>query len=596
MSSRKSRAQKAREYVASRKQHESPSSPPDFSTSTEIPNRADPSIPSFEGVTNPWEFLERARQIPKQARGSYGNDYLKLVSKRDPLEADALVKDGAEVFGFRAKVGYEMVSEFRKDSDLLPAKAAAVLALDEGWLAEMVYDPGREDHALGYLVHRFARPNDPPEFVVSVTYGKRIYSPSWNSLIGIVLLVPSGIEEYGSDQLLFEEIDQYIQKYVFMDDMKFRALVATYVFVSWVYDRFRAIPYLRAIGQFSSGKSRFIEVVGSICYRPLLGSGASSPASIYRAITAFGGPTLILDEADFARSVESAEIIKILNQGYQLKSAVWKTERPSENGGAFEFQAYPTYSPKILATRGAFDDPALESRCLTYSMPVLKRVPDEIPVNLDEEFDQDALRLRNKLLLWRFRNHQRVKMDSRARIPGVEESRINQIVAPIIACTSDESLRMLITEISQGLSENVQRERRDSIEGMVADMVYRRWEMGGRESRLLQQAVLDALHEEYKLKHQLSSRRFSGILRGALNLRVKRINGYNYIMTDPIVMKSLGASWGLEGGLVTPVPGATVPAGDNGNSLEMDRGRLLGDLALQKLNVSSTGAAGPVLG
>jgi hypothetical protein len=576
---------------------------PSHARSTDTPIHPNPDVPSFTGIKNPWEFLEKARQIPKHSRGSFTNDYLKLCSKFPPAESDAMVKEGAEVFGYRPQTGYDMVRQFREDGELLPAKAAAIIAEDEGWISEMVFDIGREGQALGYLIHRFDKPHDPPEFVTSVTYQKRVYSPAWSSIINTVLLVPAGIEEYGSDSDLFQAIDRYIQKYVYMDDEKFRQIAAVYVIMTWVFDRFRAIPYLRAIGQFSSGKSRFIEVIGSVCYRALFGSGASSPSSLYRAIASFNGPTLILDEADFAKSAESVEIVKILNQGYQLRGGVWKSERVErKNGeeGNFEVTIYPTYSPKILATRGTFDDPALESRCFNYQTPILREVPPEIPISLDEEFDQDALHLRNKLLLWRFRNRQRIKMDSRARIPGVTESRINQIVQPIVACTKDPALQEVIVDVARRLSDDMRRERQESIEGMVADILLQRWELSGRSDRLSQQAVLDTFTEQFKMK--IHPRRFSGIIRGTLNLKVDRVGGLLHIMTPPASMRRLEISYG---GSRVPDEIEIVPGPTNGTVVHASPtptplsgkhlSQMLTDESLRGIQISSTGAAGPVI-
>jgi hypothetical protein len=520
--------------------------------------------PDLSGIRNPWEYLEKVRVIPRQYRGSYTNEYLKLCSEFPPLESDALVKAGAEVFGYRLAAGYETVRKFREDKELLPARAATVIAEDEGWIAEMVLDVLRPDQALGYLVHRFVQPDVQPKFEPSVTYQKRVYSPAWMTILDRVLFVPSGIEEYDTDQALFEAIDAYLQRYVYIPDLKYRRIAAIYVLMTWVYDRFSAIPYLRAIGQFSSGKSRFLEVVGSICYRPLFGSGASSPASLYRAISVFNGPTLVLDEADFAQTAEAHEITKILNQGYQKRGGVMKAER-SEDGESFEVTVYPTYGPKVLATRGPFEDPALESRCFNYHMPVLTEIPREIPISLDRQFDESARRLRNRLLLWRFRNYQSVTVDAWARIEGVTEGRIHQIVQPIIACTVDPVLRTTITEVAQRYSQEMRRQRQESLEGMIADVLLRRWELQNRPDRLALQGLLDTFCEETRLK--MHPRRFSGILRGVLDLPVRRVGGYSHVVTLPATMARLEVTYGMSDPEPEPEPAraaAPPPGSQNG--------------------------------
>ena len=67
-------------------------------------------------------------------------------------------------------------------------------------------------------------------------------------------------------------------------------------------------------------------------------------------------------------------------------------------------------SHKIVATRGSYDDKALESRFLTEEMGSRKLRPD-IPINLPDSFKEEARDLRNKLLLYRFHRRHEVKLD-----------------------------------------------------------------------------------------------------------------------------------------------------------------------------------------
>ena len=75
-----------------------------------------------------------------------------------------------------------------------------------------------------------------------------------------------------------------------------------------------------------------------------------------------------------------------------------------------KIQFFDVYGPKILASRKSFYDKATESRCMTEVMTGTSR--KDIPPNIDEDFNAEADIIRNKLLLWRFRNYQ--KIDPRA--------------------------------------------------------------------------------------------------------------------------------------------------------------------------------------
>ena len=77
----------------------------------------------------------------------------------------------------------------------------------------------------------------------------------------------------------------------------------------------------------------------------------------------------------------------------------------SESVSAREFspRAYSVFGPKLIATRGYFQDRALESRCLTEEMGG-RALRADVPINLPSSYKEEARQLRNKLLLFCFRN------------------------------------------------------------------------------------------------------------------------------------------------------------------------------------------------
>src|SRR5439155_26431466 len=87
-------------------------------------------------------------------------------------------------------------------------------------------------------------------------------------------------------------------------------------------------------------------------------------------------------------------------------------------------RAYHVFGTKIIATRGFFQDRALESRCLTDDLrggPVRAG----IPLNLDHRFREEVLSLRNQLLVYRLRRYHRARNELRAagrdRAPRLEQ-------------------------------------------------------------------------------------------------------------------------------------------------------------------------------
>jgi hypothetical protein len=137
----------------------------------------------------------------------------------------------------------------------------------------------------------------------------------------------------------------------------FEKIASYYVLFSWVYHSFNELPYLRLRGDPGSGKTRLLLTVGSLCYKPIFASGASTFSRLCRILDAFRG-TLIIDEGDFRLSDERAEIVKILNNGNAKGFPVLRSEVSGK--GEFNPRAYAVIGPKLVATRGFFEDRALE--------------------------------------------------------------------------------------------------------------------------------------------------------------------------------------------------------------------------------------------
>src|SRR3989442_1333947 len=272
------------------------------------------------------------------------------------------------------------------------------VVFDDGSILEMVYRP--EEKRTAFVLWKDGEWKFEPSLNIDPFRRLVPYSPNNNLIKNEVVLLPSEPEEYGSEESLLSEIQSFIHRYVDVSPL-FEKIASYYVRLSWVYDGFNELPYLRLRGDPGSGKTRFLLTVGSLCYKPIFASGASTVSPLFRILDAFRG-TLIIDEGDFRLSDERAEIVKILNNGNARGFPVLRTEVSSK--GEFNPTAYAVFGPKFVATRGFFADRALESRCLTEAMGQT-RLRRNVPISLPPEHKEEALRLRNKLLLFRFRKH-----------------------------------------------------------------------------------------------------------------------------------------------------------------------------------------------
>lgn len=183
--------------------------------------------------------------------------------------------------------------------------------LEDGTLIELVYRPEhRSTHLILFSAGRWTLQDQ-----VEVSAQRRLvpFSPNNNLIKNEVVLLPSEPRIYGSEHQLTLEIAQFIHKYCDLTPT-FEQVACYYVLLTWLYDAFNDLPYLRLRGDFGTGKTRALLTIGSLCYKPFFASGASTVSPIFHTLDAVRG-TLIFDEADFRFSDERAEIVKILNNG-----------------------------------------------------------------------------------------------------------------------------------------------------------------------------------------------------------------------------------------------------------------------------------------
>lgn len=348
---------------------------------------------------------------------------------------------------------------------------------------------------------------------------------------------PSETTEYGDIKTLLKVIQDFIHKY--LDISEFGEILSSYyVLLTWIYDNFECIPYLRFIGDYGTGKSRALKVIGSICYKPIFAGGAITPSPIFRLIEQFKG-TLIIDEADFFNSDYYSEIIKILNCGYQKNMPVLRTEGDKKR----EAMAFNVFSPKIIATRKPFKDLALESRCLTEQMKGNPR--HDIPYQLPKDFEKEALNIRNMLLLFRFRKYGEITIDESLRIENVEP-RLNQIVMPILAIIDDEKERKRIKDFIIEYDQNLKNIRSDELPAKILKAIL---DLKNENETLTYKAIAEKVNnnlEENLGEYKISPAKIGRINNSVLGFDHNLVNGITQIIWNEKIAKNLVIRYGLD--------------------------------------------------
>lgn len=339
--------------------------------------------------------------------------------------------------------------------------ALLISYVDETTIVETVYDPTTRITA--FVVADEAGIAMRPDW----QQGKMSYRPlrPTNNLVKHnALLFPSAPEEYGDTAALVADIEYYVRRYVSLTDSAL-ALSVAYVLLTWVYDAFNELPYLRFRGDYGTGKTRALLVVGSLCYKAFFGSGASTISPIFHILDTFGG-SLVFDEADFRFTDEKAELVKILNNGNVKGFPVLRTHITPKN--EFDPRAFSIFGPKVVGMRRSFEDRALESRFLTVEMEPGQS--GSAPLNLVDGQKDEALALRNKLLMYRLRNRHSVTLDA-----GLAnrrwEARMNQILLPLLSVTPTETMRDAIAAMAENLHHATLSERSGSTEGELVAIV-----------------------------------------------------------------------------------------------------------------------------
>jgi len=394
--------------------------------------------------------------------------------------------------------------------------------LPDGGIAELVYSGkrGRTSFSVyrqGLIVEQDA---------IELPDGTKLVpiSGSNNLIKHRAILLPEVAEAYESVSELAALIGGYLYRYVDLSH-SFRKIATCYVLLSWLYDAFNELPYLRLRGDFGSGKTRALTVIGGICYRPFFASGASTVSPIFHTLDSFGS-TLIFDEADFRFSDEKSELVKIFNNGNVRGFPVLRTAVSVKK--EFDPRAFNVYGPKIVAMRRSFEDQALESRFLTEDMGQ-RRLRADIPINLPDEQKEEALSLRNKLLMYRFEMLDRVTVDDRL-VDLKLSPRLNQILVPLLSIVDDEKLRQEIRDTAGTLEQFLYRDRSSSMEAGVLEILTELCTEEGRAHVTIGE-VTAAFIERHGSDYDrpITNRQIGGILRQRLRLTLYKTNGV-YVM------------------------------------------------------------------
>lgn len=165
--------------------------------------------------------------------------------------------------------------------------------------------------------------------------------------------------------VLYSSIKQLFKKYVVVSD-EFFDVIVSYIMMTYIYILFQVIPYLWINGEKGTGKSTIMKIMSKLCFNPMFCSNVN-PANIFRQIDN-DGSTIILDEFEKMYGEDKQEIIKILNQGFNIDGVV-----PRCVGQSNQIRKFRSFSPKIMGGISNIDDVLFE-RVIKYTTKKVKNI------------------------------------------------------------------------------------------------------------------------------------------------------------------------------------------------------------------------------
>jgi hypothetical protein len=531
-----------------------------------------------QALTMAEECAAWAGQLKGGERDEGFKTAFKLISQMDRVERASYRKSLIERLQIGIREFADILKGAVKESEEEPVTFVETLGgWIGGWLVEYVYDPGADKARLAF--------RDPDKKIGVAEFldidGKRYVPKPVNGFIkkGGVLF-PSEVGALKSTKELVTLVEMFINAHYLLENRYLSRIIAYYVLMTWCYDAFNALPYLRAMGEAGAGKSELMRRVGHLCYRLMMASGAGTAASFFRATEMYRG-TVFIDEADLHDGGDmSNDLVKFLNLGAMAGNPIWRLEEVmTECGKSYEVMTFETFCPKLIAMRKDFKDDAVGSRCLTIK--VQPREPMElkakgIKLNIDDTFREKARAIRNLLLRWRFQVWE-PQIECGEELMDLEvSSRLNQVTMPLKALAKDDpELLAEIETFLRAYHREMTLTKSMTIAARVVEALWRIWnnpkehekyvKNGGEACILIgdvafvANTIMDEMNalegdeaedestKKKRKKDSLTARGVGSLVRNELQLQVGERRGKGFpVYWDELRMRALAKRYGVD--------------------------------------------------
>ena len=421
-----------------------------------------------------------------QMTGARGDEAIRtameLISRLDEVKIAQYRTSLTKSLGIGVRDFNNILKSIKSESEQRNLKtlveAETLGGVINGWLVEYIYDPFKDEARLAYRNPDGEIGERPYVDIDNVRY----YPTEPNAFVRQeVVLFPSKLGPVKQTRELVGIIEAYIRSVYLWPDNVWPKLVAYYALLTWVYDAFEAIPYLRAVGEAGAGKSEMMRRVGQVCYRTMTASGANTASTFFRATEMYRG-TVFIDEADLHDGGDmSNDIVKFLNLGAMKGNPIARTVEGKDRNGdrVFFVQPFNTFCPKLIAMRKEFKDDAVATRSLT--MKLIPREPIELKqagvrLTMNSETRENARKIRNMLLRWRMANWQpEIEIDE-DDIDFEISSRLNQVTTSLLRLAQgDDQLKNEIRSLLRAYNQDIILGRSMTVYAKVVEALWKIW-------------------------------------------------------------------------------------------------------------------------
>lgn len=230
---------------------------------------------------------------------------------------------------------------------------------------------------------------------------------------------------------IFDRLRDFFSKYAVLPPHVAEVL-ALWVAHTYVSAQFYTTPRIVLSSPVpGSGKTRVLELVGLLCFKPTMTMNATT-AAVYRtlSLSPLAPPTIVFDEIDTIfgskATPQGEELRALMNSGYKVGAAVLRCD-----GDNNEPREFPTFAPLIMAGLAGSLPDTVATRSIIIEMKKRRRGEKVAPYR-ERKVKAEIEPLREAMVQWLIAQDT-VFLDAEPDMPRGVEDRPAEVWEPLLA-------------------------------------------------------------------------------------------------------------------------------------------------------------------